>query len=72
MMPMMDPYDTTIGIASIEGRTKAPGIITAKDLVSLMPYEWVADSAVDGYMAVLCYSRNGHFYKQMELQASPE
>ena len=69
---LMEPYDTTIGIAPTEGRTKAPGVITAKDLVSLMLNEWVTDSAVDGYMALLCHSRNGHFHEQTELQASPE
>lgn len=68
-MAVMSFFDPSGGVP-IEGKTKAPGVITFKNLISLMDGELVAGKIVDAYMALLCHSHNGHF-REGQLPGTP-
>lgn len=54
-------YDRNVGIAPLNGLTKAPLPISAENMLTLASGRWVDDAKIEGYLSLVCHEANGHF-----------
>lgn len=64
-------YNPLIGVVPIEGPVKSPGVVHAQDMATLMQGGLLTDTVIDGYLALLAHTANGHFTEHPRPKTPP-
>jgi len=56
----MKRYIWNVSVVPIEGEVKAPGVVTATHIRTLMTDEGFNDAIIDAYLALIYHTHNGH------------